>query len=300
MTRPTAPIFDVQRFSIHDGPGIRTLVFFKGCILRCAWCQNPESQDVAPVVAFYESRCRKCFRCAEACVAGAIVSEGYRIDHERCNFCLTCCEACPHQALRPIGEYLTPELLFERLVADEAYYQSSGGGVTFSGGEPMLYPEFMDRILDLCRGRNIHAAIETCGTFAYDRWAAILPKLQLIYFDLKIMDDERHKQATGLSNVRILENARRLVADGYPVEFRLPLVPGFTDGSDNLEAVAAFLKELGQKELHLLGYHNMGEAKIDIVRGRQTKLGLARLPCDRLLTLTQWFDRQGIAAAYAA
>lgn len=295
MLSPVAPIFDVQRFSIHDGPGIRTLVFFKGCNLRCAWCQNPESQDVAPLVAFYEKRCRACFRCAEACAKGAIIRDEYRVDHARCDFCLACVEACPHEALRPIGEYLTPDQLFTRLLDDEIYFAESGGGITFSGGEPTLYPRFMACMLDLCRERNIHTAIETCGTFAYGRWAALLRKLQLIYFDLKIMDEERHRQATGQSNARILENAKRLVSDGFPVELRLPLVPAITDTDENLEAVVAFLKALKREEIHLLAYHNMGEAKIDIIRGPQKKLGLANYPRDRLRAIATWFEQRGIA-----
>jgi pyruvate formate lyase activating enzyme len=296
MTPLTAPIFDVQRFSIHDGPGIRTLVFFKGCNLRCAWCQNPESQEVAPLVCFYESRCAKCFRCATVCMEGAIAGEGYRVDHDRCNFCLACTLACPHGALRPIGEYLTPEQLFERLARDRPYYESSGGGVTFSGGEPALYPEFMDRVLTLCRDRKIHAALETCGMFSYKRCAPVFAKLQLIYFDLKLIDDARHKKLTGQSNARILENARRLVADGYPVEFRLTLVPGITDRNDNLEAIVRFLKELKREGLHLLGYHNMGEAKIDIIRGQQEKLGLESYTHDHLLDVMKWFEQRGIAS----
>ena len=300
MDTVTAPIFDVQRFSIHDGPGIRTLVFFKGCNLRCAWCQNPESQQVAPVISFYASRCDDCLRCADACAQGAVNAEGYRIDHERCNLCLACVEACPEGALKPIGEQLTPDRLLERILADSAYYDSSGGGVTLSGGEPTLYPKFVDRLLDLCRERNVHAAIETCGTFSYDRWRAILRKLDLIYFDLKIMDEARHREATGRGNRTILANARSLVADGFPVEFRLALVPGYTDTPENLEAIADFLASLNQSRLHLLAYHNMGEAKIGIIYGPQKKLGLANYAPERLLQVAAWFERRGIAAFHEA
>ncbi len=293
---PTAPVFDVQRFSIHDGPGIRSLVFFKGCNLACAWCQNPESQHVAPLVSFYAARCEACFRCADVCPDDAILRTDYRVDHARCSFCLKCVAACPHKALRPIGEYLDPAQLFERLLADEAYYVSSGGGVTFSGGEPTLHPAFMDAVLDLCLARGIHTAIETCGTFAYERWRAIFPKLDLIYFDLKIMDDTRHKAATGLGNARVLENAKRLVADGLAVEFRLALVPGYTDTLENLEIIAGFLKSQGQGQIHLLSYHNMGETKIDIIQGPQKKQGLETYPKARLAEVAKWFEAQGIAA----
>lgn len=194
-----------------------------------------------------------------------------------------------------MGEYLTPEQLFERVLADQPYYASSGGGVTFSGGEPTLYPDFMERILDLCRARDIPAMMETSGFFSYDRWTAILPKLQLIYFDLKIMDDALHRRATGQGNARILDNARRLVADGYPVEFRLALVPGFTDCDENLAAISQFLTALGQQGIHLLSYHPMGEAKIDIICGPQPKLALKSYPRERALQVADWFEQRGIA-----
>lgn len=294
MEPQSAPIFDVQRFSIHDGPGIRTLIFFKGCNLHCAWCQNPESQQVAPLVSFYEARCNECFACAKACTHDAIVREGYRVNHDRCTFCLDCIDACPHGALQPIGNFLTPEELFEQILADRNYYERSGGGVTFSGGEPTLYPEFMNKVLNLCHQQDIHTTLETSGTFSYKRWETILPKLQLIYFDLKIMDSARHKQATGLDNARILENARRLVTDKYPVQFRLALVEGYTDDIENLQAITHFLKELGQSDIHLLGYHNMGEAKIDITHGTQKKLGLVNYSDERLREVAAWFEQRGI------
>jgi pyruvate formate lyase activating enzyme len=299
MMKPLrAPVFDVQRFSIHDGPGIRSLVFFKGCNLQCAWCQNPESQQVAPLVSFYETRCQQCFQCASACPQDAILKQGYRIDHQRCTLCLACVEACPNGALKPIGEYLDPQQLFERILADQAYYESSGGGVTFSGGEPTLHPDFLDAVLDLCNKHGIHTALETCGIFSQARWRTIFPKLQLIYFDLKIMDDMYHKQATGLSNKRILENAHYLASEDYPVEFRLTLVPGFTDDVENLKAIASFVRETGKSEIHLLAYHRMGESKIDIIRGTQKKLGLQNYPTGRLEEIAKWFGQHGIAAHY--
>lgn len=291
-----APIFDVQRFSIHDGPGIRTLVFFKGCPLRCVWCQNPESHDVWPILGFQASRCRACSECAKACAHGAIRREGYRVDHAKCTVCLDCVSVCPHTALRPVGEYMTPEELLARVAVDELYYRSSGGGVTFSGGEPTLYPDFLDRMLDLCRARGFHATMETCGAFSYARWGAILPKLDLIYFDLKIMDEAHHRRATGRGNARILDNARRLVARALPVEFRLTLVPGMTDGEENLAAIAGFLTSHGRPTLHLLSYHNMGEAKIELIAGRQQKLGLANYPPDRVNEVARWFEMRGVVS----
>ena len=299
MPHPRAVIFDVQRFSIHDGEGIRSLVFLKGCNLECAWCQNPESQQVTPLISFYQTKCEQGFQCAEVCPEDAILKNGYRIDHERCTYCLDCVDACAYGALKPIGEHLNPKHLFERILVDQAYYKSSGGGVTFSGGEPTLYPEFMDGVLKLCNEHGINTAIETCGTFSLARWRSILPRLQLIYFDLKIIDDQRHRQATGIGNERILKNARYLVENGYPVEFRLTLVPSFTDHIANLEAIADFVKEMGKSEIHLLAYHPMGEAKIDIIQGSQKKLGLQGYPLDQLRKVAKWFSQQGITAHFS-
>lgn len=294
MAPPLAPIFDIQRFSIHDGPGIRTLVFFKGCNLRCDWCQNPESQQPAPVLAFYADRCHNDMACLDACPDDAIRRTGFRIDHERCTRCLRCVAACARGAIRPIGEHMTPAQLLERLLPDMPYYRSSGGGVTFSGGEPTLYPAFMAAMLALCRTHRIHTVLETCGSYSHARWASLLREIDLIYFDLKLIDDARHRAATGFDSRRILDNAARLAAEGFPVEFRMPLVPGYTDDPANLTAVADFLCGLGHDSLHLLPYHNLGEAKIGIIDGPQPRLGLAQYPDERLDNARRHFMDRGI------
>lgn len=268
-----APVVDIQRFSIHDGPGIRSLVFLKGCNLHCVWCQNPESQEARPVVGFYANRCHRTFHCLDVCPDDAIDVDSFRIDYEHCSLCGKCTEVCVYNALKTLGEYLTPEQLLDRLIADTPYYRS-GGGITFTGGEPTLYPDFMDRMLTLCREHGLHTNMETAGSFPFERWRPILSKLDLIYFDLKLMDAERHRKYVGGGYERIISNARLLVENGYPVEFRLALIPGFTDTPANLGAIADFLGLLNQRKIHLLRYHNMGEAKIDIINGRQPKLGL--------------------------
>lgn len=269
-----APVVDIQRFSVHDGPGIRSLVFFKGCNLHCVWCQNPESQDARPVVGFYANRCHRTFHCLDACPDGAIDVDSFRIDYVRCSSCGKCTEACVYDALKTLGEYLTPEQLLDRLIADAPYYRSGGGGITFTGGEPTLYPDFMDRVLTLCREHGLHTNMETAGRFPFERWRSILNKLDLIYFDLKLMDGDKHREYVGGGHERIISNARLLVENGYPVEFRLALIPGYTDTPANIEAIAGFLGLLNRRKIHLLRYHNMGEAKIGIIKGRQPKLGL--------------------------
>jgi len=289
-----APIFDIQRFSLHDGPGIRSLVFLKGCALHCPWCQNPESQDHAPIVAFHRDRCAEHLECAAVCPEGAITPGPHRVEHASCTRCGLCIEACPSGALRQIGESFTPEQLMDRLRADVPYYVSSGGGVTFSGGEPTLHPRFLDRVLDLCRAESIHTNLETAGTFSLERWAPILRKLDLLYFDLKLLDPEVHARHVGAGYDTIARNAVALVEEGYPVEFRMALIPGFTDTGANLERVLDLLSRLGRKGIHLLAYHEMGEAKIDLIRGTQPKLGLARHSEARLEALRDAFRSRGI------
>lgn len=296
---PTAPVFEIQRFSIHDGPGIRSLVFLKGCALHCPWCQNPESQASRPVVAFYSERCGEVFECAEVCPNGAIQVEGYRIDHTLCDPCTICVDACPYGALKLIGESLTPEQLMARIMVDAPYYESSGGGITFTGGEPTLYPAFMRRVLELCSEAGVHTNLETAGTFSWARWEETLGMLDLIYFDLKILDDELHERHLGGGYARIMENAANLATQGFPVEFRMAMVPGYTDTPANIDAAIDFLRELGHEAIHLLAYHNMGEAKIDIIQGSQPKLGLARYSDDAWRDLVESFEVQGIEVVAA-
>lgn len=291
---PTAPVFEIQRFSIHDGPGIRSLVFLKGCALHCPWCQNPESQASRPIVAFYSDRCRESFECAAACPSGAIQLSGYRVDHTLCDQCALCVEACPYGALELIGEHLTPRQLMARIMVDMPYYESSGGGVTFTGGEPTLYPRFMRRMLELCNEAGVHTNLETAGTFSWEKWEPTLGMLDLIYFDLKIMDGDLHERHLGGGFSRIMENAENLTAKRFPVEFRMAMVPGYSDTPANIAAATGFLHKLGHNAIHLLAYHNMGEAKIDIIQGNQPKLGLTRYTDEAWNELVGAFEVQGI------
>jgi pyruvate formate lyase activating enzyme len=293
---PTAPVFDIQRFSIHDGPGIRTLVFFKGCNLHCDWCQNPEAHDAQTTVAFYADRCRESFACEEVCAERAINRNGFRINTDRCTVCGDCVESCAHSALRLIGETLTPEELMDRVLRDKPYFDD-GGGVTLSGGEPTLYPKFLDRFVDLCVRSGIHTGIETAGRFSLEKCLPILEKIDLIYFDLKILDPIRHEQSVGKGLETILSNAEHLAKNGFPVEFRMPLVPGYTDTDENIDAAIEFLQSIGHPKLHLLAYHNMGEVKIDIVHGKQPKLGLSRDTDERFATIVSRFETAGIEIA---
>jgi pyruvate formate lyase activating enzyme len=295
---PTAPIFDVQRFSIHDGPGIRTLVFFKGCNLHCDWCQNPEAHDAQPAVAFYSDRCCESFSCEEVCTEQAINRSGFRVNADRCTACGDCVESCAYSALKLIGVRLTPEELMERVLLDKPYFDG-GGGVTLSGGEPTLYPKFLDQFVDLCVRSGIHTGIETAGRFSLEKCLPILEKIDLIYFDLKILDPLRHEQAVGKGLETILRNAEHLAKNGFPVEFRMPLVPGYTDTEENIDAAIKLLRSIGHSKLHLLAYHNMGEVKIDIVQGKQPKLGLSRYTDESFAAIASRFESAGIEIANA-
>jgi pyruvate formate lyase activating enzyme len=298
LTVPEAEgiVFDVQRFSVHDGPGIRTTVFFKGCPLRCRWCQNPEALRPQPEIAFYADRCRNSRDCRPVCHEDALQWNGDRIIRQRCDACGRCAEACAYEALRVVGRKVSADALLEEVLRDVAFYRTSGGGVTLSGGEPTLQLEFIGALARRCRDRGVSVGLQTCGFFRWAMFAAHLPSFAFIQFDLKLMDAELHHDATGVDNGVILENARRLVAAGAPVAFRMPVVPGITDTDINLRQVAAFLRELGRPAIHLLRYHAMGEAKLARIGNPLPPLGLVdgKLAADSLSRAAEVLRREAL------
>ncbi|MBI2890537.1 MAG: glycyl-radical enzyme activating protein [Nitrospirae bacterium] len=259
---PKGLIFDIQRFSVHDGPGIRTTVFLKGCPLRCPWCQNPESLRPRAEIAFYADRCRGSGGCFPHCEARALRRDGDRVDRIRCDACSACVDACPYNAYQLVGREMGVEPLIEEILRDRPFYETSGGGVTFSGGEPTLQMEFLGAVAARCRESGVRVCLQTCGLFGWEAFEPLLGLFEFIQFDLKIIDAEEHRAVMGADNRVVLGNARRLVELKAPVVFRMPVVPGFTDPVSNLRDVAAFLGELGVSGLHLLPYHAMGEAKL--------------------------------------
>ncbi|MBI4860047.1 MAG: glycyl-radical enzyme activating protein [Candidatus Riflebacteria bacterium] len=258
-------IFNVQRFSTGDGPGIRTTVFFKGCPLRCAWCHNPEGLRPGPDLMWHEVRCIAHRACLAACAPAALelTEQGMRIDRDRCDLCGKCARACPAAAIEVVGRRRTPESLLEEALRDRVFYETSGGGVTVSGGEPMQQPDFLAAFLRLCRGAGLHTAVDTCGAAPWDRYEAILPLVDLVMLDLKIMDDARHREVVGASNATILENARRLAERGAPIWVRTPVIPGYTDGAANIAEIGRFIRDaLGSVvRWDLLAYTNLGRPK---------------------------------------
>jgi pyruvate formate lyase activating enzyme len=253
-------IVDVRRDSSADGPGIRTVAFLKGCPLHCSFCHNPETQDPRPEMAFFRARCISCGRCAEACAEQAIDLElPGRIHRDRCQRCGACAEACASGALRLIGVRRSPDELAKILLQDAPFFRN-GGGVTLSGGEATMFPEYLDALLRRLRAAGVHVILETSGFFDYGVFSSrILPYLDEVYFDLKPALPAAHLRCTGRDNGAIHENLRRLLAHArIPVLPRAPMIPGLTDTPANLRALAAVLRECGAKRIELLPYNPLG------------------------------------------
>ncbi|MCB2145619.1 MAG: glycyl-radical enzyme activating protein [Deltaproteobacteria bacterium] len=292
-----AIVFDVQRFSLHDGPGIRTTVFFKGCPLRCAWCQNPESWHARPEIAFYRHRCRGCLECLPACREKAIVPYvDRRIDYTRCTGCGECTDACVQTALRVVGRVWTVADLVSELVKDSDYFEESGGGITLSGGEPMQQAGFLRTLLPELKRRHFHVAMETCGQFVWERIERLLPFLDLILFDLKLMAPDSHQAFTGCSNGRILKNFARLSRVFSHLRARLPVIPGINDSRTNILNTAVFLLKNGQDSICLLPYHNLGESKISSLNTDQKRLGIKPRTAHDLDRVKVLFEANGVKA----
>ncbi len=247
MTSLSGLVCNIQRFSLHDGPGIRTTVFLKGCTLRCFWCHNPESIRLTQELRLYPDRCIGCGACVEVCPTGAqgLSPEGeLQFDRERCQACGACVEVCFAGARELSARRMTvPEVVAE-VLQDRAFYESSRGGVTLSGGEPALQPEFSYEILAQCREAGVHTAIETAANVRWENLARLMPVTDMVMMDLKQMDPQKHRWATGASNALLLANARRLVETGKPIIFRTPVVPTVNDTPEEIAAIAAFVREM--------------------------------------------------------
>jgi pyruvate formate lyase activating enzyme len=256
-------VFNLMRFAVSDGPGIRTTVFLKGCPLACLWCHNPESQKPAPEAMIAEERCIVCGECVEAChhQANTMVQGKAVRDAEKCEICGECCERCPTEARRIVGHRTTVQELMKVIVRDRIVYEESGGGVTFSGGEPLMQAGFLYEMLSACRGEGIHTTVDTCGFAPAETFARIAEAADLLLFDLKVMDDERHRQFTGVGNTIILENLSAAARSGKAVIVRVPVLPGVNDGAVNIAATIEFLRSVGVSRVDLLTYHETGVEK---------------------------------------
>lgn len=257
-------IFDLHRSSLDDGPGIRTVVYMKGCPLSCVWCHNPESQSAEPELAFYPELCIGCGECQKVCPHSAIdLMAKSRVLRDRCRRCGRCADECYALALQKIGEEISVAQLVQLLLKDRTFYQRSGGGVTFSGGEPLMHIDYLSEAMQQLKGEGIHLAIETCGFFDLAAWQEkILPYTDLVLYDLKLFDSAEHQRYTGQKNDLILANFRHIVRErGVKVIPRIPQIPGVTDTSKNMEQIIRFLKENGCCEYHVLPFNPGGYAK---------------------------------------
>lgn len=264
-------VLNVQRFTVHDGPGIRTELFLKGCPLRCRWCSNPESYERQPQVGIYTSACiglERCGLCLKACPMPGVlqVKEDHvaGIDRARCNNCLACQRACPSDAMKLWGEEMTVDEVMEKIRADRTYYEKSGGGVTLSGGEALLQWEFCREVLAACKAEGIHTCLESALHVDPKNLLAVLPFCDLFITDIKQMDSAIHKEYTGLGNERILQNIKTVAESGVPVILRVPVIPGFNDTAESIDRIGDFIQdELGSRirQLQLLRYRPLGEEK---------------------------------------
>lgn len=240
-------IFDIQRFSIYDGPGIRTNVFFKGCNLRCLWCHNPESQKAEKQLLFYKDKCIGCGACTEIC---------NKTHTDECTACGRCADVCHNAARKISGRLCDSDEIVAEVMRDKEFYKTSGGGVTLSGGEPMLQPDFAAEILKKCKEHNIHTAVETAGNVKWDCFQKVLPYTDLVLFDIKCMNEKKHAEYTGASNKLILENAERIKNSGVKILFRTPVIPDYND--TEIKAIADFCKPF---DYEILAYHKTGCGK---------------------------------------
>jgi pyruvate formate lyase activating enzyme len=258
---PTGTVFSIERYAVHDGGGIRSIVYLKGCPLRCLWCANPEGQEVRPQVFSFPERCIGCAHCEAACPGGA-AHPADRHAPAACGGCGRCADACPADARRLFGREMTVEDVLQVVLRDRIFYRKSGGGITLSGGEPTAQPDFARALLASCRRRGLDTAMETCGHTTFPLLAGLAEHLNLILYDLKHMDREAHRQLTGVTNDLILENLKRLGSLGVPVLVRVPVIPGYNDAPANLKATAAFAAGVSAVQaVELLPYHNYGAGK---------------------------------------
>ncbi|MEE1280537.1 MAG: glycyl-radical enzyme activating protein [Oscillospiraceae bacterium] len=257
-----AILFDIERNSFVDGPGIRTTVFFKGCNLKCAWCHNPESQSAKPQMMFYKDKCKGCGKCKEVCP----------YNFENCDLCRKCTLYCPVNARKVCGKEYTVDEVFAEIIKDKAFYENSGGGVTFSGGECMLQIDFLCEILKKCKENNIHTAVDTAGHMSYDSFEKILPYTDLFLYDIKIFDTDKHKKYIGAGNELILENLKKLFKANAKIWIRIPVISNVNDSVEEMQKIKAFLKECGKPEkVELLPYHAMGENKYGAI-GKEVQI----------------------------
>ena len=272
MDNLTACIFDIQKFCVHDGPGIRTTVFFKGCPLNCYWCSNPESQILKPQPMWDKIKCTMCGKCVLSCPNVAIcANENIKIDFEKCKACGKCENTCSNGAIVVSGKTYSVKEALDICLQDKFFYDESGGGVTLSGGEVLRQYKFAGELLDALHEKGIHTALETTGFAAADVFAHLLPKADLILFDVKHYNSAKHINATGVSNEQIIKNLRMAVDLGTEIIVRIPVIPKFNDSVEDAAGLAELIKSVKAEKVQLLPFHQFGQKKYDML-GRDYKL----------------------------
>ena len=290
-------IFDIKSFAIHDGPGVRTTVFFKGCPLNCWACHNPEGQDVGSDLLIRDERCRLCGDCLDVCQRDAISQngDGVQVDRLRCDLCGACADACLRGALEIAGKSVEVDAVMRQIERDVVYYDESGGGVTFSGGEPLAQPDFLLALLTECTKRDISTVVDTSGYAPLPVVRAVVDLVDLFLYDLKLVDSDRHKEFTGVPNGPILENVSWLSEHGSRLTVRLPLIPDVNDDKDNLSALGSFLSSLPRSHrIDILPYHRTGVDKY-VRLGRGYHLSDKQPPSEeRVTTAVQLLEQAGL------
>ena len=279
-------VFDIKRFAVHDGSGIRTTVFLKGCPLKCLWCHNPESLSFKPQLAYYVNKCLHCGSCAAVCPTGAhlMTEMGHVFNQDVCAACGKCTDACPADALHLFGKTVTAQDLLPTLLEDREFYVNSNGGVTLSGGECLMQPDFCAELLQLLKAEGIHTAVDTCGFVPRASIEKVLPYTDIFLFDIKAIDPQVHKKCTGQTNELILENLRYIDAMGKAIEVRIPYVPGYND--DQIDKIAAFVRTLQNvTAVKVLPYHNYAGSKYEAL-GMENTLP-ERIPSPKAITAAQ-------------
>lgn len=292
-----AVVTNIQGYSIHDGPGIRTTVFLKGCPLKCRWCANPENLSGEIQIGFIAGNCRHCGACLSACKYGAIdLEHTYRISQNVCTSCTVCTDSCYYGALVKYGEDMTAQQAFDKVRRDKMFFDASGGGVTVSGGEPLLHPDFIYELFSLCKSEGISTCIETCGFVPWVSFEMVLPVTDMFYFDLKLMDESAHIAYTGRSNRLILSNAAALSHSGADILFRQPFIPGINSSHVHISATAEFIKSIGGGySLQLMPYHRMGAAKYGALNMPYALKELSPMSADAAEAAAESYRRLGIS-----
>jgi pyruvate formate lyase activating enzyme len=289
-------VFEIERYALKDGPGIRSVVFLKGCSLHCLWCSNPESQNPAAQLVYWREKCLVCGTCVDACPRRALRlgPDGISIDHGLCDTCGVCEQVCNSEALVVMGREMAPQRILAEVLRDAPFYRTSGGGVTFSGGEPFEQQELLRETARLCRQNRIHVAVETSGMVDWQTMAECLPVIDLVLFDLKEMDSEHHKAYTGVDNQRVLENFTRLMGSGKAVIVRVPVIPQHNDRDDNFRRMIEFLGETAPGvRVDLLPYHRLGRGKYARLGVPYRLDGLEPPSRERIAHIQRLFDAAG-------